>query len=59
MQPRDLIKIFFILTFACLLFFGIKGLVYAVLSAGIVFAGFVVFCLCWGILIFLSDRFEG
>lgn len=57
MTTKHIIKLIFILTISSLIFFGLKGLVYAMLSAGIVFFGFVVFCFSWGVIIFLSDKF--
>lgn len=57
MTTKSIIKLFFLLLISCVLFFGAKGIAIAILSGGIVFAGFVLFCFAWGALIFLSDKF--
>lgn len=57
MNSKDIIKLFFIFVTSCLFIFGLKGLIYAIIGTSLVFGGFVLFCLSWGIIIFLSDKF--
>lgn len=58
MKTKDVIKLFFTFTLICILFFGVKGFLIAILSASTVFLGFIFFIFIWGVFILIADHYE-